>query len=60
MDNEVDCAKWMPSFKKSARIGRVPVRDPEAATISASHDERAAVGCFLEAQKIAAWPYINT
>eukprot|EP00965_Chrysotila_dentata_P169527 5596751-Pleurochrysis_carterae.AAC.1 len=32
----------------------------EAATISASHEDNATVGCFLEAQDMAACPYRNT
>eukprot|EP00965_Chrysotila_dentata_P204790 6182553-Pleurochrysis_carterae.AAC.1 len=32
----------------------------DAATISASQEERVTVGCFFDAHDIAAWPYRKT
>eukprot|EP00965_Chrysotila_dentata_P143432 4739218-Pleurochrysis_carterae.AAC.1 len=32
----------------------------DAAMISASHDDSATEGCFLETQEIAAWLYMKT
>eukprot|EP00965_Chrysotila_dentata_P011561 378379-Pleurochrysis_carterae.AAC.2 len=49
-----------PSSAKSARRYTASFAAFEAATISASHEESATLACFLEDQKMAASPCVNT
>eukprot|EP00965_Chrysotila_dentata_P130738 4322590-Pleurochrysis_carterae.AAC.1 len=55
MDKDVGCGQSTPNSAKSARRYTASLVPSEAVTISASQEERATVGCFLEAHEIAAW-----
>eukprot|EP00965_Chrysotila_dentata_P019162 638425-Pleurochrysis_carterae.AAC.1 len=46
MDKDVGCGHSTPNSEKSARRYTASLVASEAATISASHEERATVGCF--------------
>eukprot|EP00965_Chrysotila_dentata_P027500 913515-Pleurochrysis_carterae.AAC.1 len=53
-----DCRR--PSSAKRARKYTASLVASEAATISASHEDSATVGCFFEDQEMAARPCMKT
>eukprot|EP00965_Chrysotila_dentata_P167403 5527773-Pleurochrysis_carterae.AAC.1 len=60
MESAVGSACGKPRSSKRARRYTASLVASDAATISASQEDRATVACFLEDQEIAARPWKNT